>query len=247
MRACTVVLAVAAVLTVAAPATAQERFKVSVNVGQQVTSTSFAEEQTFEQYVEEGSFTFGRTVEKAPFFDAGVAVRLWRALHAGAAVSVLEDTGAGDITARVPHPLYFDQPRTVTGQVARVTRREVGQHISVGWEIPATFGLDVLVFGGPSVFTTEQVFVTALMLSLPQEVFPFDSLAFPGAVTEKRREHVIGYHAGADVTWRFTGNIGLGLLIRYASGRKDFSPTGGVPVRIEVGGLHAGGGLRLIF
>jgi hypothetical protein len=225
----------------------QVRFRISIDAGQQTTRTSFADAQQFEQYFEQGSFTLERTVEKAVFYDAGVAVRLWRELHAGAALSIFDDSGAGALTASVPHPLFFDKRRTVSGEVSNVTRRELGQHISVGWEFPNVDGLDVLIFGGPSVFTTEQLFVTTLTLALDKEVYPFDSLAFPDTVTEKRREDILGYHAGVDMMWRFTRRIGAGLLIRYANGRKDFTPTGGAPVEIEVGGLHVGGGLRVTF
>jgi hypothetical protein len=228
-------------------APAQERLRISISAGQQTTRTSFAEEQQFEQYFEQGSFTFERTLGKAVFYDAGVAARLWRGLHAGAALSIFEDAGAGAVTARVPHPLFFDKRRTVSGEVSDVRRREVGQHFSVGWAFPDVDGLDVLVFGGPSVFTTEQLFVTTLTLSLDREIYPFDSLTFPGTVTEKRREDILGYNAGIDMMWQFTKRAGAGLLIRYTNGKKDFTPTGGAAVEIEVGGLHVGGGLRLIF
>ncbi len=231
----------------AAPAAAQERFRISVNAGRQATSTELTEEQTFEQYFEQGSFTFERTTPQDLFWDLGGSVRIWRGLHAGVAVSVFENTGAGQLEARVPHPLQFNRPRTTAADLPGVKRREVGQHIVIGWLIPAAAGIDFLVFGGPSIFTTEQTFVTGLMLSLDKEVFPFDELAFPGAQTEMRREHVTGYNAGVDMTWRFTDNIGVGALLRYAAGKKDFTPTGGAPVEVEVGGLHAGGGLRLAF
>ncbi len=224
-----------------------ERYRISVNAGQQATSTSFAEEQQFEQYFEQGTFTFERTLGKSLFFDAGVAVRVWRKLHAGAALSIFEDAGTGDVTARVPHPLYFEEQRTTTGEVPNVTRREVGQHISAGWAFPDVDGLDVLVFGGPSIFTTEQLFVTMLQLSLDEEVYPFDALAFPGTVTAKSREHVVGYNVGVDMMWRFNRKVGAGLLVRYTSGKKDFVPTGRTPVEVDVGGLHIGGGLRLVF
>ena len=85
------------------------------------------------------------------------------------------------------------------------------------------------------------------MLSLDKEVFPFDELAFPGAQTEDVRNTVIGYNAGVDMTWRFARNIGVGLLLRYSKGKKEFTPTGMQPVGVTVGGLHAGGGLRLRF
>lgn len=246
-RACIAAIASAVLTAGVAPTEAQERFKVSINAGTQTSTESFAETQTFQQYFEQGSFTFGRTVAKTLFFDAGVAVRLWRGLHGGVSVSRVEDTGAGDLTAQVPHPLFFDRARTVTGEISGIARRELAQHVSVGWMIPAAGGLDFMVFGGPTVFTTEQMFVTTLMLTLDKETYPFDTLAFPGAVTEKLRENAIGYHAGVDLTWRFARRVGGGLLIRYANGKKDFTPTGGMPVEVTVGGLHAGGGVRLVF
>jgi hypothetical protein len=49
------------------------------------------------------------------------------------------------------------------------------------------------------------------------------------------------------MTWRFANHIGVGALFRYAAGKKDFTPTNGTPVEVEVGGLHAGGGIRVAF
>jgi hypothetical protein len=247
MRAFAAALASTALLAAAAPAGAQERFRVSVNAGQQAAGTPLTEEGTFQQYLERGSLTVERRMASSLFYDAGLAVRLWRGLHAGAAVSIYDNTGTGDVTARVPHPLLFNSPRTVTGEIAGITRREVGQHIMVGWAIPAAGGIDFTIFGGPSVFMTEQMFAIGLALSLDKEIYPFETLAFPGAVTEKKRGNVLGYHAGVDMSWRFSQTVGVGLVVRYAKGEKDFTPTGGTPVKLKVGGLQAGGGLRLIF
>jgi hypothetical protein len=233
----------------AIPAAAQERFRVSVNAAQQTTTTTVTQEQSFDRYFEQGSFTFEDTVPRALVYDMGVAVRLWRSLHAGLAVSILDKPGSGAVTASVPHPLQFNKPRTTSGDIAGAGRTEIGQHIMFGWAIPAAGGLDFLLFGGPTIFTTEQLLVTSLTLSLDKEVFPFDELAFPGAQTETLRENVMGYHAGVDMTWRFTDKIGVGLLVRYSNGKKEFVPSsaGAQPVEVTVGGLHAGGGLRVVF
>jgi hypothetical protein len=231
----------------AGSAAAQDRFRISVNAGQQTTTTAVTQEQTFDRYFEQGSYTFERTIPKAVFYDIGGLVRVWRGLHAGIAVSIFDKAGPGDITASVPHPLQFNKPRTTSAEIAGVERREVGQHIIVGWVIPASAGIDFTVFGGPSIFTTEQTFATGLMLTLDKEKFPFDQLEFPGAQTEIQREHVTGYNAGVDMTWRFVEHVGVGVVLRYAAGRKNFTPTGGSTVEVEVGGLHAGAGVRVGF
>jgi hypothetical protein len=234
---------------------------MSANVGQQATTTTVIQEQRFDRFFEQGSFTFEPTVPKATIYDFGIAVRVWRGLHAGAAMSLFEKTDLGTVTAKVPHPLQFNRPRTITGDIADVRRSEIGQHFMVGWNIStiagprqrtATRGLDFTLFAGPSIFVTDQLFVTRLMLALEKEVFPFDELAYPGAQTQTVRDNVLGYNAGVDMTWRFSKNVGVGLLLRYSNGKKSFAPTSGEPVEMEpvevtVGGLHAGGGLRVLF
>ena len=229
------------------PAGAQERLRISANVGQQASTTTVSQEQSFDRYFEQGSFTFERTIPQSVIYDFGAMVRVWRGLYAGGALSVFDQSGAGTVTARVPHPLQFNKPRTTTGEIADANRREYGQHITVGWAIPASGGLDFILSGGPSFFNTQQLFVTRLNLSLQDEVFPFEELAFPRADTETLRENVIGYNAGVDMTWRLNKRIGLGLLVRYSAGKKEFIPTGALPVEVTAGGLHAGGGIRVLF
>ena len=236
---------------------AQERFRISANAGQQTSTATLTQEQTFDRYFEQGSFTFERTIPKAIIYDLGATVRLWRGLHAGAAASLYDNTGPGNLTARVPHPLQFNKPRTSSGDITRTLRRELGQHVMFGWNISTVAaprfgstprGLDFTLFAGPSIFAAEQLFVTSLTLSLEDEVFPFDELAFPAAQTTSVRDTVLGYNAGVDMTWRFNTNVGVGLLLRYSNGSKAFSPAAGSqPVDVTVGGLHAGGGLRLMF
>jgi hypothetical protein len=240
-------LAAAVLLGTVTSAGAQPRFRIAVNGGQQVTSMSFSEEQTFDQYFEQGSFKFERTIPKRVFYDGGVAIRLWRSLHAGLSVSFIDDKGAAAVTSQVPHPLFFNQTRTATGEVQNVRRREIGEHIQASWTMPAAGGLELTFFGGPTIFITEQILMTKLEVALDKEVFPFDTLSFPGAATETLKENAIGYNAGVDLSWRFSRTMGLGVLIRYSNAKKDFTPTGGKSVEIETGGLHAGGGVRLMF
>ena len=231
----------------ASSAAGQELVRLSVNIGQQATSTTVTQQGSFDQYFEQGSTTFERTIPTSVIYDLGGTIRVWRQLHAGAAVSMFETTGEGELTARVPHPLQFNKPRTTTGDIADARRREIGTHIMFGWTIPAAHGLDFLLFAGPSFFSTEQLFAKSLTLSLDKEVFPFDELAFPGAETETLRENAVGYNAGVDMTWRFADHFGVGLLLRYSHGKKAFTPAGSQPVEVTVGGLNAGGGLRVLF
>jgi hypothetical protein len=234
-------------MAAASPVAAQNRIRVSVNVGQQASELAFKQTLKIRQYLEDGDLTLERTIPKQAVFDGGAMVRVFRQLHAGVAFSAFQAPGSGTVTAHVPNPLVFGQPRTSTGDVTGIDRRETATHVEFGWTIRAAHHLEFTPFAGPSMFQAEQVFVTRLNLELADEVYPFDTLAFPGVTTETIKDTMRGYNAGVDMTWRFDKMIGVGALLRYTHGMKELTPTGGQATTTEVGGLHAGGGLRFIF
>ena len=225
----------------------QPRYYVAANVGYQ-DAESFVQEQTFEQYFEQGSFELNRKLTQPIFYDAAIGAEVWRRLQVIVAFSFLANTGSGGMTASVPHPLQFNRHRSTSGDVAEVQRREMGYHFGAGWRVSAARSLDFTVFAGPSIFMVDQVMATGLQVGLTNEVFPFDTLAFPAVNTDSLTETAFGYHGGVDTTWRFTRRFGVGLLLRYASARKDFSTTPeGPPIEVKVGGVHAAAGVRMSF
>jgi hypothetical protein len=218
--------------------------RITIDGGSQTTKTSFTQTRSFDEFVEQGSLTNDRTIPTRPFYDIGAAVRVWRSLHVGVVGSVFTDNGAGSVTAQIPHPLYFNQRRTVNGPAEPGTRRETAAHIQASWTVPVRRGIELTVGGGPSIFQAKQIFVTKVNYT---HEYPFDSAKFTSVTTETVKNRVNGYNLGADVTWRFMSHIGVGTNLRYSRGRKTFAVTGGDPVPITLGGLHAGGGLRLMF
>jgi hypothetical protein len=224
----------------------QDRFRISLDVGLQAIDPVFESNQTFPLYLETGSFKFERAIQKPPIFGGGLAVRVHRRIYAGMGISVLSNTSTGTVTAQVPHPLLFNHMRTTTGDVQNITRFETGAHFQAAWTVPAAYKLEFTFFGGPSLFVTQQTYVSELAVGLDRETYPFDEFPFAGAATETFKENILGYNAGADLTWRFSKNVGAALLIRYAGGNKQFTPPGGTAFKVVPGGLHAMGGLRII-
>jgi hypothetical protein len=226
-------------LAVASTAGAQDHLRISVNAGEQTSQLAFKQTLKLQQYLEDGDLTLQRTIPKKPVFDGGVMVHIVSGFHAGVAFSSFNAPGSGTVTAHLP--------RTTTGNVTGIDRKETATHVEFGWTIRAAGGLEFTPFAGPSLFQAEQVFVTKLNLTLANEVYPYDTLAFPGVSTETIKDKMNGYNAGVDMTWRFSKVVGVGALIRYTHGMKNLTPTGGQATKVEVGGLHAGGGLRIIF
>jgi hypothetical protein len=229
------------------PARALDHVRFMIDAGEQASSTAISETQTFQQNQEQGTFTLTRTIGKRAFYDGGVAFHIISGLHAGVSFSYFKDPGPGAVTAQVPHPFFFNQLRTTSGTAGGIDRKETAVHIQISWTARAAGGIEFTAFGGPSIFQTEQGLATKLNLTPANEVYPYDTLKFPGVTTQSVKDSVNGYNAGADMTWKLGKTFGLGVLIRYSHGQKNFTPTGGQAVNLETGGLHAGGGLRVVF
>ena len=164
-------------------------------------------------------------------------------LTAGAALSYFSDSGTGTVSALLPHPFYFNEPRSVTGEVPDVKRKEVAGHIQIGWILPLG-GFELALTAGPSIFRTEQAFVTEVHYS---HEYPYDTAQFRNVSTEPMKGTALGYNVGADLTWRLTSHVGFGGLVRVARANKEFPLSNGDTVSIKSGGVHVGGGLRLLF
>src|SRR5262249_26364762 len=124
------------ILVLAAPALAQDasapprtRFKVMLGAGYDVSGTDFPESQSIPLYRENATIDTSYKVDKAPGVD--VALQWNAAQHFGVQLAVTRFSRdlAGSFAASFPHPLYFDQPRKVSGDVSG-TLSETAVHLS---------------------------------------------------------------------------------------------------------------------
>ena len=72
------------------------------------------------------------------------------------------------------------------------------------------------------------------------------SAVSPRAVVTTVEESKVGVHVGADVAYFFTPRLGLGAMLQYAGTNMEVAATGRT-FDVKVGGILAGGGLRLRF
>jgi opacity protein-like surface antigen len=233
----------------------QNRAVVSLNAGFQAASNDFNRTGTFEEFVETAMFDAGYDVEPTALVDAGVAIRLWRNLGAGVAVSWHSQETSATVDARIPHPFFFNRFRAVSGEAGGIDRSETAVHAQIVYGLPLTDRLFVLVSGGPSYFDLEQDLIARVAFT---HEFPFDTATFDEAVlaSEVQRgapgsapstsESGIGFNAGADVTWSFARTIGVGFGLRFSRAELDFD-QGDQSTSIDAGGIHLVAGLRVLF
>jgi len=219
---------------------------VNVNFGMQIKGTQLVTAtDTFPIYDESAKLTSAQTIDsQAPFFDIGAGVRLFGNFGAGFSYSRLSTSGPAVVTASVPSPLVYDQPRTATSSIPDLTHVEQGYHFNAIWMLPISDKLDVMFSAGPTVFQLEQG--TVLIPTVKEVGPPYTAVTLETstAVTTGTR---VGFNVGADLSFRLTGMLGVGAMVRYSAATFDLTPEGGAAMDVKVGGFQLGGGLRIRF
>lgn len=244
-------LSAAIALLVAAPAAAQTapppaapKVMISVNGGAQVSSHKFTQTSTLRVNQEDGSVEADYTSKGAPLFDVGGGVKLQDRLWVTVAFSSFSKKSGADVSARIPHPLVFNQLRSVDGTISGVTHKETAVHADAMWTLPVPGKLNVGVFAGPTFFSVGQDLVSSVAYT---ETYPFDSATFTGAPTTRGKKSVVGFNAGADVSMFLTERLGVGGLVRFSGATAKIGTPLGGSVSVKAGGLEVGGGIRLRF
>lgn len=241
--------ACAAIAFCAAAASAQTtaihaRGYLVVNGGYQATSNNFQQSTVYRRNAEDGSLQTNYSVKSGPMFDIAGGGILWRRLGIGVDVSRFALSTPMQLTAAVPHPFFFNQPRTVTGDVGGLQREELAVHVQARAIVPVGARFEVMLFGGPSLFRVKQDFVTDVAYT---ESYPYDTASFSSATTTAESKSKIGFNAGGDVAFFFTRQVGVGATVQFSGATVGFTGPNRESLDVKAGGLQAGGGLRLRF
>ncbi|MEO7272253.1 MAG: hypothetical protein ABIX28_09660 [Vicinamibacterales bacterium] len=209
---------------------------VTFGGGIQVASNEFSETHSEPLYGEQKTWTAGYQVEDALDFEVGGGSRVWRDLFVGATYSRVHDSAPASVSGQIPHPFFFNQPRTISGESADLSHDENGVHISVYWRVPVGRRLEVAVFGGPSIINVSRQLVKDVEFT---EAYPYDTAEFSLATVEQASKTGIGVHGGASVSYFVTRQIGVGGLLRYSRASLDLPTPSSGSVSLDAGGLQA--------
>lgn len=228
------------------PAQAQQADRVTVGIDFTGAMVWPSAEQavSFDLNAEQGDFR----ARRSPATTAGATVHadatLWRRMTLGGAVSYESGGVETAIDARLPHPFFFNRPRSVAGTVDDMTQNALGLAIRVGWQIPMTHRFDLHVMGGPLWVRLDSPVVTAVRFV---ETLPFNTASFTGADTASGVGWGTGLTVGANVGWRWRRHLGFesGMTFRHVS--VDVTATTDRRVMVDAGRLRAHAGVRLSY
>lgn len=221
----------------------RERIWLGVSGGFQPAANGFDDAFEVPLYAETERVTVGYPVEGGALVAASGGYRVWKRFTVGLGVSRYSRRSDATVTARLPHPFFDNQFREIEATTSTL-RGETGTHLLLGWMMPVTDRIRVIVTAGPSFMSVEQTVVTGVQFA---ETYPYDTAAFTAATTRRATRSATGFNAGADVMWMFSRHIGAGGLVQVTRARARLSPAEGRTIAVDAGGAQAALGIRLIF
>jgi hypothetical protein len=194
-----------------------------------------------EIYYEDAVFGVSYSAKKGNSFCAALGYKFARSLGIEIGVDVASRNLNANYDASIPHPLRFNSPREAqSGATYKIM--ENAAFINLVLTVPSDrFGLDI--FAGPAYFFSSAELVRGIDYS---QSYPYSSITI-SAQNQKLSKNVFGFNGGASVTVTFTPNFGVFLSGQYFSGSADFRPSEVPGLKLSLGGLKAGGGIKLSF
>ena len=219
------------------------RVFISLNGGWQSSSLTFKDTGSKPVFQENVTWTVDYEVKGGPILDVSGGVRVWRNLFASTTYTRFSDSSVAAVTGLVPHPFFFNQPRSIGGDSSSLSHLEQGLHMSAAWIVPGRH-LEVAVFGGPSLFFVRRDLVSDIQYS--EQGYPYDVAVYNGTLVTSVKDTVFGGHVGVDVAWYFSRSVGVGGVVRFSRGKAELpNAAGSGTLPLNVGGFQVAAGLRL--
>jgi hypothetical protein len=203
-------------------------------------SLNFADTARLIQFGETEQIATSYGIKSIPGFDASAGIHVWRRLAIGADIAFVSKAGTGSVAAQVPHPLYFNRPRAVTGDTSGLTRTETALNVEALITVPVAARWRAALFGGPSWFSVKQDLVGGVTVT---DAYPFDTATFNTASSARRSGSGAGFNVGGDLAYMVRPGVGIGGGIRFSRARVPLNDT----VTVDAGGPHIDGGVRFLF
>lgn len=213
----------------------KDRAFINLSGGAQSVARDTKTDFTFTLYQEPASVSAVRTVKGGGFFDFMAGYRLWKNFALGVQFMNRAATGDAAVTALLPDPIGFDQPRSVTSSIAGLVHKERWTSLIIAYGLPAADKIDVILFAGPAVVKLDHEVPSAVTVT---EVVGGPQLSFTRSILSRS---VWGSIAGADVRYMFSKNFGAGAFVRFESVTANLAGD----LKVEVGGVQGGAGLRI--
>ncbi len=221
-----------------------DRIRLVVNGGALIAPGSFGQRFTLTRNVESAPVTTDLSLGTGGVLEAGARLRVHRRLSIGAVGFVASSTASGTLNAQLPHPLYFNRPRDVSGDLSGLTRKERGVHVELAVPLRVSDRDELTLLGGPSYFSVEQALITDLTYT---DSYPYDTATLDDTTSTTVKKSGPGFNIGAELTRQVSRSARVAVLGRYSRGTLSLSAAQENGAEVRAGGIQVGIGLRVSF
>jgi hypothetical protein len=225
----------------------EDRVFANLSFGVDTGTTSISQNRSFIVYNETGTLQADAEFGSFPIFDITVGARVFKNVAVAIAYHTGGTTGDGTLTGTVPHPQFFDRPRTFSEAFDDAERDEHATHLQIGWMAPLGDNFDLLIFGGPSFYRVTQELPTEL--TFVENGPPYTTVTVQANV-QRLKKNTTGYNFGFDGTYFLkttdSFRLGVGGMLRFTGATATFNVDGN-DIDTDAGGVQFAVGARLRF
>ncbi len=208
------------------------------------TNPSFGDTRQFEAYAETATVHSSYAAKTGFGPDLAVQVSLYKGFGVLVGYSLTSRSQDGRFDAQLPHPLYLDRPRSLSGDVTGTKYREGAVCLDLAFA-HGNARVDWGLFAGASLFQVQADLLDRLNYT---DSYPYDEVTLASAPTRRAKASPTGFNVGGRLDYRIGRHFGAGVLLRYSVGSVKLRATpDATEASFDAGGFQAGAGLRLYF
>src|SRR5262245_28399111 len=216
------------------PTPSTERFFLNANVGGELATRTINAVARKTVFDETATLSSSQPVGRGLVVDFDGGYRVRDDFFAGILVSVFSKSSDAATSASIPDQIFFNRPKTVTGSTNDLSRREVAFAPHITWAKPLMDNLDIALSGGIAFIHLSQDLVGDFNVTGAQNLTILQT-------TESKNG--VGPFAQVDFIYNLKTRYGVGGYVRYAGAKVDLPSQADA----NIGGMQAGGGIRLRF
>jgi hypothetical protein len=241
------VLAMGTLLPTAAAA--QERLWFDVNFGAAIPSDKdVSTTSTRTIFAEQATFAVDYSSPRGFMFDVGAGFMITPLFGVGVSVSSSKHSDFPVLNASIPHPVLFNRFGTDSAEGdTELERTETSVHIQamfVPWQDDTN---RLRIFGGPTYMRVETETVDDFNYTQTFTIVPpTNTIDITSYDINSCECNEWGFNVGADYSYFFNPNVGVGGVLRYTRVKVEPVDYSG-PFDLNAGGVAFGAGLRVKF
>jgi hypothetical protein len=186
---------------------------LSLGGGYLSQSNEFEHVVTFPEHLETAVVDGPYDTSGGALVDVGASVGVAPAWAIAGGVNVFRSSSDVRLRGRIPHPLYFAQPRVVDRELESLDRNEVALRAELAWIRPLASRMRVTVSAGPMAVRASQE--VAASFSVTELGYPYDEVELVPS-TRADQEWGFGGTVAVAASVLATERLTIGVTARYS-------------------------------